>query len=99
MNTKKEMASQIQMQADDITLQGKYSNLVKVTHTSEEFWIDFISILPEPRVGKLLSRIIVSPAHAKRILQALSDNIKKYEETFGSINQPTDFPNKVEFIQ
>lgn len=99
MKDKKEIPSQIQMQADELTLQGKYSNLAKITHTSEEFWIDFIAILPEPRVGKLLSRIIVSPSHAKRILQALKENIQKYEETFGPIQQPSDMPSKVEFIQ
>ncbi len=92
-------AKQIQMQADDITLQGKYSNLVKITHTSEEFWFDFISILPEPKVGRLLARIIVSPQHAKRILLTLKDNIAKYEEMFGPITEPIEPSPKIEFIQ
>lgn len=92
-------ATQIQMQADDITLQGKYSNLVKITNTSEEFWLDFIGLLPEPRVGRLLARIIVSPQHAKRILNILKENIQKYEEMFGPITEPTEPFPKVEFIQ
>lgn len=92
-------ATQIQMQADDITLQGKYSNLVKITNTSEEFWLDFIGLLPEPRVGRLLARIIVSPQHAKRILNILKENIQKYEEMFGPITGPTEPFPKVEFIQ
>lgn len=90
---------QIQIQADDLTLQGKYSNLVKITHTNEEFWFDFIAILPEPRVGRLLARIIVSPQHAKRILNILKENIQKYEEMFGPITEPTEPFPKVEFIQ
>jgi hypothetical protein len=92
-------AKQIQMQADDLTLQGKYSNLVKITHTPEEFWFDFITILPEPRVGRLLARIIVSPQHAKRILHVLQENISKYEQMFGSITEPSEPTPKVEFIQ
>jgi hypothetical protein len=91
-------SQQIQMQADEMTLQGKYANLVKITHTSEEFWLDFIAILPEPRVGKLLSRVIVSPAHAKRILRVLHENIRKYEETFGSIKESAEQPPKVEIV-
>lgn len=98
MKEEEQKAMQIQMQADEQSLQGKYSNLVKITHTNEEFWLDFISIIPEPRVGKLLSRIIVSPAHAKRILYVLSENIRKYEELFGQIKEPSEPAPKVEII-
>ena len=93
-----EKAMQIQMQADEQGLQGKYSNLVKVTHTNEEFWLDFIMILPEPRVGRLLARIIVSPAHAKRITRVLQENVRKYEETFGPIKETSEPAPKVEIV-
>jgi len=77
---------EIQVQADEQTLQGKYSTMAQVTHTPEEFWIDFYAILPNPQIAKLLSRIIVSPEHAKRLGNAIIDNVKKYEARFGTID-------------
>lgn len=77
----------IQVQADDQTLQGKYSTMAQVTHTAEEFWIDFYSIMPNPQIARLLARIIVSPQHAKRLGTAILDNVGKYEAKFGVIDE------------
>lgn len=78
---------ELQVQADDQTLQGKYSTMAQVTHTPEEFWIDFYAILPNPQIAKLLARIIVSPEHAKRLGNAVLDNVRKYEDRFGIIDE------------
>ena len=78
---------ELQVQADDQTLQGKYSTMAQVTHTPEEFWIDFYAILPNPQIAKLLARIIVSPEHAKRLGNAVLDNVRKYEARFGVIDE------------
>jgi len=78
---------ELQVQTDDTTIQGKYSTMAQVTHTAEEFWMDFFAILPNPQIARLLSRIIVSPPHAKRLMAALQDNIRKYEEKFGVIEE------------
>lgn len=84
----------IQVQADEQTLQGKYSTMAQVTHTAEEFWLDFYAILPNPQIARLLSRIIVSPAHAKRLGQAIIENVGKYESKFGTIEDArTPVPN------
>ena len=85
MEEKKQM--DIQVQADEATLQGKYSTMAQVTHTAEEFWIDFFAILPSPQIARLLSRIILSPAHAKRLGQAILENVGKYEGKFGVIDE------------
>jgi len=62
---------------------GVYANSMFVTHTQEEFILDFLMIVqPE---GALTARVIVSPGHVKRILNALAENINKYEEKFGTI--------------
>ncbi len=65
--------------------EGIYSNLAIISHSHAEFIIDFIKILPGVPKGKVKSRIILTPEHAKRLAKALEDNIKKYEETFGPI--------------
>ncbi len=62
---------------------GVYSNNMVVTHTKEEFILDFLMVLPP--AGTVTSRVIVSPGHMKRILVALQDNISKYEHNFGTI--------------
>ncbi len=81
-------AKQIQIKASDEKLAGAYSNMMQISHTKEEFALDFVSLLPPS--GQLVSRILVSPAHAKRIMAALEDNIKKYEAQFDKINVAGD---------
>jgi hypothetical protein len=62
---------------------GVYSNNMVVTHSREEFILDFLMVAPP--AGTVTARVIVSPGHMKRILRALDDNISKYEKAFGTI--------------
>ena len=67
---------------------GLYSNLALIAHSPSEFIIDFATMLPgipKPEIG---SRIVMTPEHAKRLLNALADNIVKYESNFGEIELP-----------
>ncbi|PIR95939.1 MAG: DUF3467 domain-containing protein [Candidatus Doudnabacteria bacterium CG10_big_fil_rev_8_21_14_0_10_42_18] len=75
---------QLQVKATDEVLKGVYANMVQVGHTSEEFVLDFMNLMPN--MGTLNARVIVSPSHAKRLANALMDNIKKYEEQHGTIS-------------
>ena len=70
--------------ADD-ELKGRYSNLLRITHTREEFVLDFINVVPPQAV--VTARIATSPGHLKRIIQALNDNLKRYETAYGEIHQ------------
>ncbi len=65
--------------------EGIYSNLAILTHSPAEFIIDFTRIVPGVPKAKVLSRIITTPQHAKMLMKALQDNIKRYEEKFGEI--------------
>ena len=78
---------QVQIKADEKERQGQYSNLVMVHHNVEEFTLNFIYIFPNGQQGKLLTSVIVSPAHAKRIHRALAENISRYEAQFGPIKE------------
>lgn len=96
-----EQQVQIQIKADEKELVGQFSNLVMFHHTGEEFTLHFIYVFPNVPQGKLVSSVIVSPAHAKRILRALDENIRRYETQFGPIREvpePTPVPN-VGFVQ
>jgi len=75
------MEQQVQIKADDATLKGNYANVAMIGHTREEFTLDFINIFQNQ--GMLLSRIIMSPGHTKRLYEALKTNIEQYESGFG----------------
>ncbi len=66
---------------------GHYANLAVISHTGNEFFIDFIAVAPNMPQAKVQSRIIMTPENAKNLLFALSDNVKKYEQTFGEIER------------
>jgi len=69
------------------TAEGIYANLVMIAHSPEEFILDFIRVMPGVPKARVKSRIIVTPAHAKRLLAALEDNIGKYEAAHGPIGE------------
>ncbi len=88
---------QMQIQLDDETAQGVYSNLAFISHSETEFTLDFIYVQPQKPVAKVRSRIISSPAHTKRFLHALTQNIKKYEDKFGPIKAAGEWDKKIGF--
>ncbi|MFH1610848.1 MAG: DUF3467 domain-containing protein [Patescibacteria group bacterium] len=83
---------QMQIKIDDNTLKGVYANAMQVFHSKEEFVLDYMNLSPHQGVGIITSRVIISPGHAKRMIAALSDNLKKYEDQFGKIEE-ADAPN------
>ena len=76
---------QIQIKTSDEKLKGEYSNAVQILHTKEEFVLDFLNIFPP--TGTLNSRVILSPGHFKRMISAMNENLKKYEDQFGKIEK------------
>ena len=64
---------------------GIYSNLAIISHSSSEFILDFVKLMPGLPKAKVKSRIILTPEHAKRLYMALADNLKKFEATCGPI--------------
>jgi hypothetical protein len=83
---------QINIELTEEVAEGIYSNLAMVAHSNSEFIIDFIRLMPGVPKAKVKSRIVITPEHAKRLLAALRDNIKKYEDTFGPIKQSEEAP-------
>ena len=77
--------NQIDIQLSEEVAQGTYSNLAVITHSSSEFVIDFVRIMPGVPKADVKSRVILTPEHAKRLMLALQDNIKKFESMNGPI--------------
>ncbi len=65
--------------------EGTYSNFAIITHSQSEFIIDFVRMMPGIPKGKVKSRIILAPQHAKRLLMALGDNLSRFEDAFGEV--------------
>jgi len=78
---------QISIELNEEIAQGIYSNLAVITHSASEFVIDFVRIMPGVPKAQVKSRIILTPEHAKRLLNALVDNIGKYEVAHGPIKE------------
>lgn len=76
------------IKAPEGVLGGKYANMMQVTHSPEEFVLDFISAFAP--AGELVSRLIVSPNHMKRIVRALADNVAAYERVHGVIQEASE---------
>lgn len=74
---------QIPLKIEDQVLKGVYANMMQVAHTAEEFVLDFMNVFPPS--GIVSARVMVSPAHMKRIVAALQENVKRYEQQFGEI--------------
>lgn len=89
---KSKQQSQINIELPEDISEGVYSNLVMIAHSNSEFVLDFIRLMPGVPKAKVKSRVVITPDHAKRLLAALKDNIRKYEESFGPIKQNDEAP-------
>ena len=79
--------AQIQIDLDEVTAQGAYSNLVLLNHNDNEFVLDFAYVQPGAPRARVRARMILSPRHAKRLSRALEINLRRYEERFGRIEE------------
>lgn len=83
---KNQPQNQLSIDLPEEIAEGVYANLAIITHSSSEFVVDFVRIVPNAPKAKVKSRVILTPEHAKRLLAALADNVQKYERQFGAIN-------------
>lgn len=86
MNDQKPNENQINIELPEDIAEVNVMNLAIISHSPQEFVVDFIRILPNVPKAKVKSRILLTPEHAKRFMKALAENVKKYEQQFGIIN-------------
>lgn len=87
--------NQLNIELSEEIAEGVFSNLAIITHSSTEFVLDFIRVMPGLPKAKVKSRIILTPEHAKRLLFAIQDNVEKFEIANGKIKsqeEPVGFP-------
>ena len=90
---------QINIELGEREAEGIYSNLALISHSSSEVIIDFARVLPGTPKSKVYARIVMTPTHAKSLLQALDGNLRNYEVTHGKIRTvPGDDSKEIGFI-
>jgi hypothetical protein len=82
----------IRITLDDDVAQGQYVNFANIIHSTSEFVIDFGRVVPGRPDVKIYSRVILTPLHAKQLLEALGHNIALFEQKFGEIRGDVDAP-------
>lgn len=85
MSDQKPSPQQINVELGEKEAEGIYSNLAIITHSPAEFVLDFTRVLPGVPKARVHARVIMTPQHAKLLLNALKDNIEKYEKKFGEV--------------
>jgi uncharacterized protein (DUF1778 family) len=93
----KKKQGQINIELDEKVAEGIYSNLAIINHSVSEFVVDFVSIMPGTPKSKVKSRIILTPQHAKRLMKALNDNVKRFENAHGEIKDYEQPPIPLNF--
>ncbi len=78
-----DLKKEVEVFFPDDMKKGAFSNSAFISHTTEEFIFDFLAV--GPKAGSMVSRVFLTPPHTKRLLNALSENLRKYEEKFGEI--------------
>ena len=84
--TQNAASQQINIELGEKEAEGVYSNLAIISHSPAEFVIDFTRILPGVPRARVLSRIVMTPQHARMLLNAMQENINRYEAQYGEIN-------------
>jgi len=98
MDKKEEgQGKQILIKISDEQFAGRYSNQMMVRHTPEEFILDFINFFPGDNQASVVSRVIMSPRHIKRMLGALQENLSRFEEQFGKVKAAEGPEQKIGF--
>jgi len=75
----------LEIQADEKIANGVYSNFVIANQTETEFMLDFVFVAPQTPKAKVLSRVILNPTHAKRLMLMLNKQVASYEQRYGEI--------------
>ena len=97
MSNPNQQQEQINIELDETIAEGIYSNLAIINHSSSEFVLDFVSIMPGIPKAKVKSRIVLTPQHAKRLLKAIGENIHRFEAAHGEIKETEQAPIPLNF--
>ena len=82
----------LNIELSEAIAEGEYANLALIAHSTSEFVLDFICMMPGAPKAKVKARVILTPEHAKRLLAALEENIQRFEQSYGTIKMHQETP-------
>ena len=85
MNNNEQQPNQINIELTEEMAEGEYANLAIITHSHAEFVLDFVNVMPGAPKSRVKSRLIMTPFHTKRLMKALNENVTKFEQAHGVI--------------
>ena len=74
---------------------AEYANAAQISHNKDEFQLFFFNIVGQS--GRVVSKVITNPGHYKRMIAAMADNLKKYEEKFGEVKEAAELDKEIGF--
>jgi hypothetical protein len=87
MQQEPQQEQQLNIELTEDMADGTYANLVIITHSFAEFVFDFVNVMPNVPKAKVKSRVVMTPQHAKRLMRALVENVKRFEAQHGTIKE------------
>lgn len=90
-----EQNNQQQIQINDTIPGAEYANAAWINHNEEEFHLIFANVVGAS--GKVNAKIVTTPGHFKRIIAAMTENLKKYEDQFGAVKQAEQNEKEIGF--
>ena len=97
MSEEQKKENPINIEISEEMAEGQYANLAIITHSHAEFVVDFVNVMPGTPKSKVKSRIILTPQHAKRLLNAMAENIEKFETINGKIKDTEEIQLPFQF--
>jgi hypothetical protein len=93
MDDQNQKKGKLNIELPEENAEGIYSNLAVISHSPSEFIVDFIRVMPGVPKARVKSRVILTPQHAKRLVRALQENIRKFEAQHGEVGESRGFEN------
>ena len=87
----------INIELSEEIAEGTYTNFSIISHMPQEFILDFVRMIPNTDKAKVKSRILLTPQHAKKLMMALREDLKIYENTFGLIKEDPQGTPPIQF--
>lgn len=95
MAEEKKPVQQIKIDLEDRIPGAEYANLMNVAYGKEEFVLMFANALMGK--GRVVSKVMTSPGHLKRIAKLLEEKLKEYEKRFGAIEEAESPKDEIGF--
>jgi hypothetical protein len=71
-------------------LEAVYANLARISHSPADIVLDFAHLLPGENRAVVKARVLMTPLSAKLLLRALTENLARFEASFGEIVVPVN---------